>query len=169
MTIERDVMVPLSCERSEPGRGRVGHSSDLPVAAPPTDTPDMRNAMSLRDRSRYLRRSAPSPERRLWTLLREWNRLGCHFRRQVPLGPYVVDFAWLSLCLVVEIDGEGHLTREGRAADIRRDQWLGTGGLVILRFWNSEVVASPEDVSDRIVAVANRLRLSRGLAPVVRD
>ncbi len=57
----------------------------------------MRLSRTTTDRARKLRREAPSPERRLWPVLRDLNRDGCNFRRQAAIGPYFVDFAWLSL------------------------------------------------------------------------
>ncbi|MDP2802707.1 MAG: endonuclease domain-containing protein [Phreatobacter sp.] len=126
----------------------------------------MRQGLSVRDRSRDLRRSSPAPERHLWAILRRYNRMGCHFRRQVPLGAYYVDFAWLSMMLVVEIDGDGHLTATAQAGDQRRDRWLAANGFTVLRFWNSEVVASPVDVAGRILETANVLRLRQGLPPL---
>ena len=126
----------------------------------------MRQSLAVTDRARKLRRESPSPERRLWHVLRQLNRDGCHFRRQAPIGPFFVDFAWLSLGLVVEIDGDGHFTAEAMAADRRRDRFFADRGVTVLRFCNSEVVASPSDVGRRILSAANVLLERRGLAPI---
>lgn len=123
----------------------------------------MRQSPAVTERARKLRREAPSPERRLWHVLRQLNRDGCHFRRQAPVGPFFVDFAWLSLGLVVEIDGDGHYTTEAMAADHRRDRFLAEHGITVLRFSNSEVLVSPVDVGCRILMVANILLQRRGL------
>jgi very-short-patch-repair endonuclease len=129
----------------------------------------MRSALPIRDRARGLRRSSPSPERRLWRELQELNRLGCHFRRQVPIGPWFADFAWLSLKLVVEIDGEGHVTAEGRKRDATRDRAMRSAGYIVLRFWNAEVLSSAETVGSRVLQEANRLRAARCLSSIGRD
>jgi very-short-patch-repair endonuclease len=126
----------------------------------------MRQSLAVTDRARKLRRESPSPERRLWQVLRELNRDGCHFRRQAPIGPFFVDFAWLSLGLVVEIDGDGHFTAEATASDRRRDRFLAARGITVLRVSNSEVLASPFDVGRRILSAANVLLERRGLAPI---
>jgi very-short-patch-repair endonuclease len=122
----------------------------------------MRQSPAVTERARKLRRESPSPERRLWQVLRELNRQGCHFCRQAPVGPYFVDFAWLSVGLVVEIDGDGHFTPEAVASDRRRDRYLADHGITVLRFCNSEVVANPFDVGHRILLVANVLLERRG-------
>lgn len=117
-------------------------------------------------RARRLRRESPSPERRLWHVLKDLNRDGCSFRRQAPIGPYFVDFAWLSLGLVIEIDGDGHFTEQGMAADRRRDAVLAERGFMVLRFSNSKVLASPSDVGHRVLAVANGLLRQRSLPSI---
>lgn len=126
----------------------------------------MRISRTITERARKLRRESPSPERRLWQVLKEHNRHGCGFRRQAPIGPYFVDFAWLSIGLVIEVDGDGHFTDEAVAADRRRDGFLASQGLTVLRFSNSEVFTSAYDVGERVRAVANELLERRGLRPI---
>lgn len=126
----------------------------------------MRQPPAVTERARKLRRESPSPERRLWQVLRDLDRSGCHFRRQVPIGPFFVDFAWLSLALVVEIDGDDHFTAEAMASDRRRDGVLAARGVTVLRFSNSEVLTSPCDVGRRILIAANVLLERRGLPPI---
>jgi len=72
-------------------------------------------------RARSLRRSATAAEQALWRALRN-RSLGYRFRRQQPLGPYVVDFFCAEARLVIEIDGPCHIRR--RRDDRRRDAWL---------------------------------------------
>jgi very-short-patch-repair endonuclease len=81
-------------------------------------------------------------ERRLWRYLRR-HFLGVHFRRQVPIGPYIVDFASVQRKLFLEIDGGQHLEN---ADDEVRDRWLGSRGYRVLRFWNHEVLKNMEGV-----------------------
>jgi very-short-patch-repair endonuclease len=87
-------------------------------------------------------------ERHLWRHLRE-RSLGFHFRRQVPIGAYVVDFACLRRWLIVEVDGGQHL--QSREDEIRGD-WLRSQGYRILRFWNHEVLTNVEGVLQAILA-----------------
>ena len=95
-------------------------------------------------RARQLRKAQTEAEKRLWPLLRRKQLDGKRFRRQVPLGPYVVDFACLEGRLVIEVDGGQH------AVDACRDQvrtsWLEGQRFRVLRFWNNEVLGNPEGV-----------------------
>jgi len=77
----------------------------------------MRSPDFIRDRARSLRRTMTAPERALWSLLRR-KHLGLHFRRQHPIGPFVLDFYCASARLCVEIDGPAHADRG--EADARR-------------------------------------------------
>jgi very-short-patch-repair endonuclease len=98
--------------------------------------------MNTTARARELRQSMTDAERRLWRYLRR-HFLDVHFRRQVPIGPYIVDFACLRRMLVVEIDGGQHM---GSPEDEVRDRWLGSRGYRVLRFWNHEVLKNTEGV-----------------------
>lgn len=106
----------------------------------------------MRDRiiahARRLRADLTDAERALWRRLRHRQLCGCRFRRQQPLGPYVVDFACLERRLVVEIDGSQHLVQA--AADARRTEWLRAQGFTVLRFWNNEVLLEIDAVLERI-------------------
>jgi len=86
-------------------------------------------------------------ERRLWRGLRMRQMAGFKFRRQVPLGPYIVDFVCLEARLVIEVDGGQHA---GSEHDRVRDAWLEAQGFRMLRFWNSEVLGQTHDVLERI-------------------
>jgi very-short-patch-repair endonuclease len=92
------------------------------------------------------------PERRLWAELR---RMGRHFRRQVPVGRYVADFACHARCLVVEVDGPPHqLFAEVAARDRERDAWFASQGYRTLRFTNAEVMDDLESVLAEIESAA---------------
>ncbi|EDQ34190.2 hypothetical protein HPDFL43_14372 [Hoeflea phototrophica DFL-43] len=79
-------------------------------------------------------------EKRLWSELRGFKRLyGLHVRKQVPIGPFVADFAIHSAKLVIEVDGEHHFTRQGMANDKRRDEWLKNAGYRVVRFNTGEL------------------------------
>jgi very-short-patch-repair endonuclease len=100
-----------------------------------------------RQRARKLRAEMTPQERRVWGKLRELNRmLGLHFRRQAPIGPFIVDFADLGRRLVIEVDGGGH----GGERDVARDDWLGTQGFQVLRFWNPQISGNIEGVMQMI-------------------
>ena len=111
-----------------------------------------RNAIALRN-------GMTDAERRLWSKLRG-EQLGVKFRRQHPLGTYVLDFACLSPKLVVEVDGSQHLDQV--SYDARRSAWLEGQGYIVLRFWANEVLSETDGVVGRIVEV---LSASAGAAP----
>ncbi|MFN4155696.1 MAG: endonuclease domain-containing protein [Paracoccaceae bacterium] len=101
-----------------------------------------------RSHARRLRAEMTPQERRMWTQLRELNRmLGLHFRRQAPVGPYIADFADLGRRLVIEIDGGGH----GGPKDTARDDWFRAQGFTVLRVWNNEVNTNLEGVMQLIL------------------
>src|SRR5438105_4088317 len=97
-----------------------------------TMTPD-----EARFRSRELRRNLTDAERRLWSRLRDRAFESCKFRRQVPIGQYIVDFVSFEYRLVLELDGGQHAER--KAYDDLRTKWLNEQGFHVLRFWNHEV------------------------------
>ena len=90
------------------------------------------------------------PELILWSQLRRRGLGGHKFRRQHPIGPYVVDFACLNAKLIVELDGGHH--SEQRHADRQRDANLEGLGFTILRFWNDDVRGNLAGVLEKIVS-----------------
>lgn len=122
---------------------------------------------STRERARAMRADMPKAEGLLWWKLREANRNGFHFRRQVPLRGYFADYSEHSAKLVVELDGEQHGKDENRAYDRVRDQALADEGYIVLRFANDEVIRDLERVVDTVLRVAGRRRPPPGksLAP----
>ena len=99
-------------------------------------------------RGRLLRRNPTDAEHRLWWRLRAGQIAGVRFRRQEPIGPYVVDFCSLTYKLVVEIDGGQHA--EQGEIDAQRTQFLQRLGYRVLRFWNHEVLQNTDTVVERI-------------------
>ena len=83
-------------------------------------------------------------EKAVWTLLRSRQIGGHRFRRQIPLGPYIVDFACHTARLIIEIDGGQH--DPSSAEETERSGFLEGQGYRILRFWNNEILANPEGV-----------------------
>jgi guanylate kinase len=96
--------------------------------------------------AREMRQDPTPAEDLLWWRLRG-GELGFHFRRQHPVGPYIVDFACLKARLVVETDGDSH---ENEAKDARRDRWLAEHGWRVIRFDDSEVRCHLEESLDHI-------------------
>ena len=100
-----------------------------------------------RDLARTLRRNATEAERIMWRLLRDRRLEGLKFRRQVPVGPYIADFASIEQRLIVELDGGQHAES---ASDVRRDGFLAANGWRVVRFWNNEVMRNREGVLESI-------------------
>ncbi|MCI0405314.1 MAG: DUF559 domain-containing protein [candidate division Zixibacteria bacterium] len=96
-------------------------------------------------RARGLRKRMTAAERKLWSILRS-NQLGAHFRRQVPIGPFVVDFLSIKNKLVIELDGGQHFEAKGISKDLERDAFLKGKGLTILRFSDRDCLINPEGV-----------------------
>ena len=92
-----------------------------------------------RQTARRLRAHTTDAEDQLWRRLRRLPVSGSHFRRQVPIGPYVVDFACLAARLVVEVDGSQHASDENTARDAERTRLLEAEGYTVIRFWNNEI------------------------------
>ena len=95
-------------------------------------------------------------EQRLWRALRRDQLDGLSFRRQHPLGPYIVDFYCAHLLLVVEVDGGQH-AEQRKQADERRTQWLAEKGVTVVRYWNNEVLSNLEGVLCDLLAHTERL------------
>jgi very-short-patch-repair endonuclease len=106
-----------------------------------------------RKQAQSLRRSPTDAERKMWLLLRTLKPLGMQFRRQAPIGNYIVDFVWYAGKVAVEIDGSQH-AEQRRAYDERRTAWLQSQGYRVLRFWNNDVLRTPRSVGEAILAAA---------------
>jgi len=99
--------------------------------------------------ARALRGNLTDAEQRLWYRLRNRRFGGYKFRRQVPVGPYVIDFVCMAERLIVEVDGGQHAQRA--AADARRTRYLEGQGYRVVRFWNNEVLGNFEGVLQRLM------------------
>ncbi|MEX0644279.1 MAG: endonuclease domain-containing protein [Parvularculaceae bacterium] len=102
------------------------------------------------ERARALRRNQTSAERMLWRMLRAKEEIGVRFRRQHPLGCYIVDFICLERSLIVEVDGGQHGDSPHQQYDRARDAWLESRGYLVLRFWNGEIYDAIDGVIVRI-------------------
>jgi very-short-patch-repair endonuclease len=105
-----------------------------------------------RANARRLRTNATGTEMRLWKRLRTIPTFGTHFRRQVPIGPYIADFACMAARLVIELDGSQHAAEEMRSRDQQRTRWLESQGYRVIRFWNNEIVRDLDGVLERVYA-----------------
>jgi len=110
-------------------------------------------------RARHLRHESTNQEKKLWRLIRN-KQLGVVFRRQAPIGRYIVDFVALGPKLVVEVDGIQHQTPEIAARDRVRTMYLMQRGFSVLRVTNREVMFEFERVLARIKRAATSPRPS---------
>ncbi|MCR4304206.1 MAG: endonuclease domain-containing protein [Gallionella sp.] len=104
--------------------------------------------MSLLDNAKTLRRNLTDAEQKLWYHLRAHRFMGRKFKRQKPIGRYVVDFICLEEKLIIELDGGQHA--ESMVYDHERDSWLRSQGFTVLRFWNNELMNETEGVLEQI-------------------
>ena len=102
-------------------------------------------------RARQLRGNMTDAEKQLWRALRRDQLNGLHFRRQHPVGPFTLDFYCPSLRLAVEVDGGRH-AEQRKQADDRRTHWLAEKGVVVIRYWNNDVLSNlPGVLSDLLI------------------
>jgi len=97
--------------------------------------------------AKKLRRQMTDAETLLWRHLRNHRLDGRKFRRQQPIGPYIVDFVHFGARLIVEADGGQHLQS---VHDLQRDAWLRSQGFNILRFWNDDILLRSDAVLEMI-------------------
>ncbi|OGP75878.1 MAG: hypothetical protein A2V86_05740 [Deltaproteobacteria bacterium RBG_16_49_23] len=95
-----------------------------------------------------LRKNMSNAEQALWNVLRGRQVSGLKFRRQHPLGDYILDFVCLEYKLVIEVDGGQHVQQAGY--DENRTRELQVAGFCVLRFWNNEVLNEIESVKEKI-------------------
>jgi very-short-patch-repair endonuclease len=100
--------------------------------------------------ARNLRGSATDAESLLWYHLRG-QHLGAKFRRQHPLGPYILDFLSVEHRLVIELDGGQHYTPEGIRQDAKRTTFLQSNGLRVLRYTNIEALKETDSALESII------------------
>ncbi|MER9057374.1 endonuclease domain-containing protein [Mesorhizobium sp. M0195] len=107
-----------------------------------------------RKNAKSMRRGMTDAELKLWNELRAHRLMGMSFRRQVPIGPYIIDFACSTHSLIIEVDGSQHADPESVQRDEARSAYLNASGWTILRFWNDDVVRDIDNVCQHIVIVA---------------
>lgn len=104
--------------------------------------------MQQRQFAKQLRQNMTDAEQLLWRYLRAHRLNGQKFRRQHPIGPYVVDFVHLGAKLIIEADGGQHNLSEG---DAIRDKWLISQGFKVMLFWNSDILSNTDAVLTTIL------------------
>ncbi|MCY4451361.1 MAG: DUF559 domain-containing protein [Immundisolibacterales bacterium] len=119
---------------SPPGRGAGGEGNKLPLPA------------DILDYARHLRINQTDAEQLLWALLRSRRFAGKKFRRQHPIGRYILDFYCHECKLAVELDGGQHNDAETKLRDDRRSGFLDEQGIRVVRFWNHDVLQQTESV-----------------------
>ena len=110
---------------------------------------------NLVNRAKKLRQSETEAEQIIWSWLRAKKLKGVKFRRQEPVGIYVVDFVSFEKKLIIEIDGGQHNIEVNKANDEVRTEWLESQGFRVIRFWNNEVSANLDGVIAQIQEAIN--------------
>ena len=105
-------------------------------------------------KAKELRKNSTDAERPLWQKLRAHQLAGYKFRRQRPVGPYIVDFVCFEKQVIVELDDGQHSERA--VYDGQRSAWLESQGFRVLRFWNHEVLQNLEAVTEVIFRECGR-------------
>ena len=110
----------------------------------------IRNNPKLKERRRELRKNHTEAEKLMWLRLRNRRFFGVKFFRQYSIGPYILDFCSPTSGIAIELDGGQHTEEAHRAYDKERSAYLKSKGIVVLRFWNNEVMQNIEGVLERI-------------------
>ena len=108
--------------------------------------------------AKTMRQALTPAELRLWLRLRKPGIPGLRFRRQTPVGPYIVDFFCPQQRLIVEVDGDQHAYEVGAAHDARRDAWLRSLGYVVVRVGNRDVMSNVDGVCETIIAATKQAK-----------
>jgi len=124
--------------------------------------PKYRVNKSKRNQARQFRRTSTIAEDRLWRLLRSRQLGDIKFRRQAPIGPWIVDFVAFEQRLVLEADGGQHADN---SRDQIRDADLRSRGFRVLRFWNNDIIGNANGVLERIAETIAQPPSPRGLRP----
>ncbi len=141
--------LPLSRQAGEGGRAeRAGVREQGPGAVLPGGEGRVlrrESSLEIRELARLLRRAGNRAEDALWEALRDRRFRGLKFRRQHPLGPFIVDFYCAELRLAVEVDGGIHRQGDVQERDQARDEWLTQRGIRVVRIPAETVLRSPEE------------------------
>ena len=114
-------------------------------------------------RARRLRNRSTDAERLLWSKLRDRRMMDCKFRRQFPVGRYVVDFVCWEHSLIIELDGGHHQAQQDY--DRVRTEWLQSRGFVVLRYWDNDVLTELDSVLESISEVLRKRMATSSPSP----
>jgi len=117
---------------------------------------ELYNRTTEKDRRRELRRNMPDAEVILWSKLQRRQLLGYKFRRQFSVGPYVIDFYCPTLNLAVELDGDNHFRDGAKRYDKRRQEYIESVGIAVVRFLNTDVYDNLDGVLEVFVREIRR-------------
>jgi very-short-patch-repair endonuclease len=147
-----------ACTRLDPAVVTVSlrHSTNGATAIPKSKEHSSPRDRLTRERAKTLRSRQTDAEQKLWYRLRAKRFLGLKFKRQYPVGPFIVDFVCLARGLAIEINGGQPAEQQDQ--DARRTRYLNQRGLRVLRYWN-------DDVLHRTDAVLEHLRLCLAETP----
>jgi very-short-patch-repair endonuclease len=123
-----------------------GAGATSPLPQPGEGAGERAKRAPLLKHAKTLRTHQTEAEQKLWYHLRAKRLCGLKFKRQKPIGPYIVDFVCMEHRLIVEADGGQH----GGAKDEKRDAWFAGRGYTVLRFWNHEILNETDAVLERI-------------------
>ena len=96
--------------------------------------------------AKQLRQNQTPQEQKLWNIIRNHKFNNLKFKRQQPIGKYIVDFICKDIKLIIELDGGQHNTKENILADEKRTKFLESKGYKVIRFWNNEIDNNIEGV-----------------------
>ena len=111
---------------------------------------NIHNRKYLKSKRRDLRNTLTSAEAFLWDVIKNKALSGRKFRRQHSIGNYIVDFYCAAEKLVIELDGADHFTPEGEYYDMKREEYLTSLGLKVIRFENEEIFENLSSVLQEI-------------------
>ncbi len=106
----------------------------------------------IRTNAKSMRRQMTDAELKLWNELRAHRLMRLSFRRQMPIGNYIVDFACAEHKLIVEVDGSGHGEEARMRHDIKRTSFLESNGWTVIRFWNDKILQNIDAVCSNIIS-----------------
>jgi len=118
----------------------------------------LRNDPTLKERRRELRRNQTDAEKAFWQQVRNQQFYGLKFFRQYSVGAYILDFYCPAIRLAVELDGSQHNLPDGREYDEVRTAFLEAHGILVVRFWNHDVLSTMECVLEKLSEKANPSR-----------
>ena len=144
---KKDAFPQMTAEESDPPPDQGEVRWGLPVR--PTDTSRGKQVHRV---ARMLCRNATPAERRLWNCIRGGQLGGFQFRRQFPIGGFIVDFCCRARRLVIELDGSQHADAAGVTEDRERTRLIAARGYNVMRFWNEDILSNLDGVLEQVFA-----------------